>query len=97
MARPKLVKTGLGVMLLSVMVGVAPTILLMVTSFTEGPHTFEPGPLSHSISAVMMWTAIMIPFAILGLCLLLAGILMSPKPEPHAERQADEGDTASRP
>jgi len=85
-----MIKTGLGLIVISILAGVTPTVFIMVSVFNNAANerSVDASKLSSDISSAMIWTAALMPVAFAGLCILVAGLILAPK---HNMPRAEQG------
>ena len=90
MSRPALIKTGFGIVVISVLLAVVPTVIEMAQLFANlaEERGVEVSQLSDSVSSSMMWTVMMMPFIAIGLIILIIGIFSSAKDDNGPEGDA---------
>lgn len=99
MARPALIKAGSGIMVISIAVGVAPTVIAMMRAFNQGASndgSVDAEALADIIGMSMLLSLFMFPVLVLGLVLLIVGILAGSKEQPEVDRENAEGIAMTR-
>ncbi|MDA3963419.1 MAG: MotA/TolQ/ExbB proton channel family protein [Planctomycetota bacterium] len=69
-------------MVASVIAGLMPTLIGMVAAFHAAANDGEAvstEQLAESVGGAMVWTAIFLPVAVIGVAVLIMGLVMRPK------------------
>lgn len=81
MARSSFIKTGSGIAIVSLMAGVAPTVIGMVRAFADmaSQSAVDAKSSSELVEMGMKWTRVALPFVALGVAIYIAGLFLAPK------------------
>ena len=92
MARSSYLRTGTGLVIFALLIGVAPTVIGMIDSFNHSASdgTLDNQELAESIASGLRWSMIAIPMALLGIALVIVGFVIHPKNLKKAAESVDK-------
>lgn len=96
MARSSCLKIGVGLVIVSLMAGVAPTVIGMMNAFNHSASggSIDEKQLSESVASGLRWSMISIPLALVGVSIFVVGLVSRPEKN-HTSIQTDDATDTS--